>query len=226
MWLFRFQIAGRRQRRDKRPAPPLANSARLAPDTRANRAALCLRTAAGAHSSWGYHAEELLFHTSRYYAHTERFLRRLSGVRCFRFGAYRAQKLEAERKQMLARLLQRRAGRTTARAVIELMEQLAAGKEGPAPGHPYRPHAPLASTAVQARPYRSPVPAQDPLLNIADRFAVPVRRRGQHLWIPFGHLVPLLDAPDPRLRNTVQDAIERLHDSRWHLHNASAHPER
>jgi hypothetical protein len=66
------------------------------------------------------------------------------------------------------------------------------------------------------------VPPEDPLLNLAERFAVPVRKRGRHLWVPFGRLLPLLDAGDPRLRSAVQQAIGRLHDGHLHLHKDRA----
>jgi len=225
MWKFRFSLASLRDRKRRRhPAtPPRVSSATGLPGLPGqhsrNRAAFSLRAAGSPHPGWGYHAEEILFHTSRYYIHTERFLRQLSGVRCFAFGAYRAQDLDASRKQALARLLQRRPGRSTARALIELLDQLQTGEE-----HASRLWKAKITSQIPTTPWPvanaglAQAPAEDPLLNLAERFAVPVRKRGRHLWVPFGRLLPLLDAQDPRLRTATREAIDRLHDGHWHLH--------
>lgn len=171
------------------------------------------------HPRWGNHGEELLFHTSRYYACTEDFLRRVSGSRGFGMGAYRAQRLSDTDRNVMARLLRRPPGRATARAVIALMSRLqGCGKRPPRRNPRIIRRAMGTWVAPAPRQRRSDLPPEDPFLNLAARFALPVRRQGHHLWIPLATLRPLLDASHPALRQAFHDAIEQLHEGGFHLH--------
>ena len=171
------------------------------------------------HPRWGNHGEELLFHTSRYYACTEDFLRRFSGSRRFEMGAYRAQRLSDTDRNVMARLLRRPPGRATARAVIALMSRLQGCGKRPPQRNP-RIIRRVTGTWVAPGPrrHRGDLPPEDPFLNLAARFALPVRRQGHHFWIPLATLRPLLDASNPALRQAFHDAIEQLHEGGFHLH--------
>lgn len=174
----------------------------------------------GIHPSWGNHAEELVYRTSRYYAYTEDFLRRISGVNRFSFGDFRAQFLDADQRAVMTHLLRRPAGRTTGRAVIALILRLN--------GQGKKIHKGFRSTTQSIPPkFRGRTPPSitrhnvhplDPFLNLTERFGVPVRRQGRHLWVPFPTLKTLLDASHPSLRQALRDAIEQLHDGGFHLH--------
>lgn len=174
------------------------------------------------HASWGNHAEELIFRTSRYYAYTEDFLRRTSGVNDFSFGDYRAQSVTPEQRATMARLLRRAAGRVTGRAVIALISRIQeSGKQARLPSRPRSRSRPLESNLGARPPHpRLKVRAEDPFLNLANRFGIRVRRQGRHLWVPYPTLKALLDAPHPRLRQSVRNAIEQLHDGGFHLHGS------
>lgn len=172
------------------------------------------------HPSWGYHAEELLFYTSRYYAQTETFLREVSGVTDFFFHGFRAQRLAPAHRQVLARLLRRPVGHATARAVVALMRRITVcrGRNVPPVDLGRRHMVGRGEVARSRRRSLSGLSPTDPFLNIAERFGVPVRQRGRHLWVSFSALKQLLDAPSPALRNAIHDAIEVLHDGGFHLH--------
>ena len=176
--------------------------------------------AARIHPAWGYHAEELLFYTSRYYARTEAFLREISGVSGFSFGGFRAQRLTAPQQRAMARLLRRPVGRATARAVIALIRRitLCGGIGRLDARHPGRRSVPLREDFRSQRHRPAGFSATDPFLNIAERFGLPVRQRGRHLWVSFNALKHLLDARSPALRGAVHEAIETLHDGGYHLH--------
>ena len=187
---------------------------------RAARRAARRRSPHAIHPSWGYHAEELLFYTSRYYAQTESFLRDAGGVSDFSFSGFRAQHLAPAQREELARLLRRPLGHATARAVMALMRRITVCRASrPVPVRPARRRAPAPDEFVQARRRGlSGLSPADPFLNLAERLGLPVRQRGRHLWVSFNALKRLLDAPSPALRHAVQDAIEVLHDGGFHLH--------
>ena len=102
---------------------PTSPKRRRYPDI-SSRKSIQRRSENAVHPSWGYHAEELLFYTSRYYAQTETFLRAISGVSDFSFDGFRAQRLTPAQQQSLARLLRRPAGHATARAVVALIRRI------------------------------------------------------------------------------------------------------
>lgn len=173
------------------------------------------------HPSWGHHGEELLYHTSRYYAHTEQFLRNVTGISGFCFGSFRAQRLTPPQQEAMARLLRRPVGHATARAVIALVRRMptTAGRRLLRSPLPFdRKQAPSPTGTRQHRRRAPGVSPADPFLNLTERFGVPVRRRGRHLWVSFHALQPLLDAPSRALRSAVQEAIEQLHDGGYRLH--------
>jgi hypothetical protein len=186
-----------------------------------SRKSIQRRSENAVHPSWGYHAEELLFYTSRYYAQTETFLRAISGVSDFSFGGFRAQRLTPAQQQSLARLLRRPAGHATARAVVALIRRITICRGTRAlPSQQTVRRRPLTPGEIARSRQRGPrgLSPADPFLNIAERFGLPVRQRGRHLWVSFSALKRLLDAPSPALRNAVHDAIEVLHDGGFHLH--------
>jgi len=157
--------------------------------------------------------DELFFYTSRYYRVVERFLQELSEWPDFRMAGYRAQTLDAQQRCVMAGLLSRRPTRKVARELVSVIDAVRLG-------------APVAPTllaqyqccircAVPAEGAACHVPtevrAAERMQHFLRRFAIPVSVKGKRLLVSWRRLLPLVDSPNPRVRQLFNAMILELH---------------
>lgn len=181
------------------------------------------------HPRWGGFAEELLHHTSRYYAYAEAFLRNLSGRRDFQLAGYRAEGLGHPQRRLLAAMLTLPPSRQLGRDVTAFVDQARAGVEAIAPALEERYRALVETLPAEAsHPYylsfheHTPppdLPPLDPFLAQARRLQMPVAVHGHHVEVPLKVLARHLDSPLEQVRVNLQEAILWLHEAGYRLRN-------
>lgn len=180
------------------------------------------------HWGWGGFAEELFYHTSRYYFATEVFLRNLAEDKTFSMPGYKAENLSAPQRDLMAAVLSHEPDRQAGSSVISIVS--AAMLKNPDieeslaelyMGQSEKPHS--GEMPVQRRYFHSrekkDVPPLDPFLNIAERLLLPVAIRGHHVEISLHLLAGHLDSPSSTLRTNLQNAVLQLHNAGYILRN-------
>ncbi|MET0065855.1 MAG: endonuclease [Candidatus Thiodiazotropha sp.] len=180
------------------------------------------------HPGWGGCAEELFHYTSRYIACTEAFLRNLADQRQFSLSGYQAGLLSDEQRRLLAAVLAGPPDRDAARAITQLVRCVVAGESRPSESlvDQFREQLktiPEGVTLVYANLPRRTDPADvaplDPFLNLATRLSLPVAVHGHHLEVELKILAQHLDSANVSLRNSLQEAILKLHFAGYQLKN-------
>lgn len=185
------------------------------------------------HPEFSACAEELLFHTSRYYGYTEKFLTQLARPTDFSMAGYDAGKLSAEQRKVLTGLLSERPDREVGRHIATIVSDVIQGVTSVDAGllqkyqglsisskRRYFRHCSGAMAGQQGASV-SPV---DPIQNIAARLHIPIQVKGRRVLIPLEMLGRHLDSPNPTIRSNIQDAIQTLHAAGYRLVNTPYHP--
>lgn len=186
---------------------------------------------------WGSCAEELLYHTSRYYHYTEAFLRNLSEDRQFVLGGYRAEDLNDIQRRMMAAILSLPPGPETAEACMRVVEAVCCGREDVDEDliERYREllHVvPQEDQTPLTHGFHEPVPPEDlppiePFLAVAERLQMPVVVQGRFVELSIKQLARHLDSPQPQIRVNLLNALLWLHEAGYHLrdHPGLSHEE-
>lgn len=179
--------------------------------------------------AWGCYADELFFHTSRYYCHTEAFLRNVTGIQELKLNGYRAEKLSEAQRCLMAAILSAPPNHRAVCGVMRIVESVRRGQKGVdrffvkiyrdrlavKPDYSYgnRLH------AVNKQIVSPNLPPLDPFLSITERSQIPVAVRGHFVEISLKRMVQLIDSPYHQVRGNLQSAILRLHEAGYHLIN-------
>lgn len=183
------------------------------------------------HREYGNHAEELFFHTSRYYAQTETFLRDLAGDRGLEMAGYSADRLSRNQRKVLACLLSRAPNAENGRRIAEIVRAVQDGSPAVDEALLERYRALHCSRLAQhlnptigLKPrLANGVPYTDPFESLARRLGIPLRIRGRWVWTSFTALARHLDSPNPTVRENLQDAIVQLHRGGYRLRRLHLH---
>lgn len=179
------------------------------------------------HCAWGGFAEELFHYTSRYFFATEAFLRNLVNDRDFTMLGYQANRLNEPQRELMAWQLadspELERGLVIVRIVetvrtggAEVDEVLLAACRERAP----RPEGDLMLQRAHGSTGRRDGHASCELfLNLAERLQMPVAIRDHHVEVSLQELARHLDSGNPALRSNLQDAVVRLHEAGFVLHN-------
>jgi hypothetical protein len=177
---------------------------------------------------WGGCAEELLHYTSRYYGHTEVFLRQLTRRYDFRMAGYQAAHLTEPQQSLMTAILAERPSPASGQDVIRLVERVRAGdrQRDEALAERYANQladaigrAPLLDCHGHEVVLPRSLPPLDPFMALAERLRIPVAVSGRRVEVPFEQLVRHLDSPLPQVRDNLQHAILWLHEAGYHLCN-------
>jgi hypothetical protein len=178
----------------------------------------------GFHPGYANHPEELFFHTSRYYAQTEQFLRRLSGDQRFSLAGYRAARLSRNQRRVLACLLSEPPSTANARAIVAIASAVRRGERRVDEALLNRYRAALCSREADMlappTPPRTRGGAARPVeafFHLARRLGIPVRASGRIVRASFPVLARHLDSRNPTIRCNLQTAILDLHRSGYRL---------
>jgi hypothetical protein len=180
------------------------------------------------HWGWGGFAEELFYHTSRYYFATEVFLRNFAEDETFSMAGYKAEYLSTQQRDLLAAVLSYEPGQHTAATVISIVsavERKVPGIEQElADSYLNQQERPIGGEKLRKRRYwqgneTSDVPPLDPFLNIAERLQLPVAIRGHHVEVSLHLLAGHLDSSNSTLRTNLQNAVLQLHNAGYILRN-------
>jgi hypothetical protein len=174
------------------------------------------------------HAAELLYHTSRYYIHTQQFLCHLSGDHSFSMAGYRASALSRQQRQVMAGLLCEVPGRWVAIAIIRVVGEVMAGGAGV----PHYLHSAYSAAGPQPRECArseegyfwrrietSDVPLLDPLLNFCLRLNVPVETGEREVKLPIGHIYRLLSREKPVVQRVFSRLVKQLRSQGFRILN-------
>ena len=177
------------------------------------------------HPGYGNHAEELFFHTSRYYAQTETFLRALADDPSLEMAGYSADRLSVDQRKVLACLLSAPPTPASGRHIRDIVRAVRTGLSTVNTAllgrfgqmhcgrlahhlHPAAGRRPSGGTSV---------PATDPFENLAHRLGIPVQVRGRSVRTSFIALARHLDSANPAIRDNLQAAILHLHRGGYRL---------
>ena len=180
------------------------------------------------HWGWGGFAEELFYHTSRYYFATEVFLRNIAGDKTFSMAGYKAEYLSGPQRELMAAVLSHEPARHTADTVISVIvaveSRIPDVDQGLADLYLGKQEKPIAGVELRKRHYfqgdkASDVPPLDPFLNMAERLRLPVAVRGHQVEISLHLLAGHLDSPNSAIRTNLQTAILQMHNAGYILRN-------
>lgn len=180
------------------------------------------------HRGWGGFAEELFYHTSRYYFATEAFLRNIAAVKTFSMAGYKAEYLSSAQRELMAALLSHEPTRHPAAAVISIVSAVESGtpdvNQELADFYLGQQEKPQANQALTTHHYFQgnetiDAPPLDPFLNMAERLQLPVAVRGHHVEISLKMLAGHLDSANSTIRTNLQTAILQLHNGGYVLKN-------
>ncbi|MCB1878397.1 MAG: hypothetical protein KDH88_20660 [Chromatiales bacterium] len=181
------------------------------------------------HPRWGAFAEELLHHTSRYYAHTEAFLRHRGAAKGFSLAGYQADRLSTTQRKLMVVLLCHPPTQAACADIARLVETAKAGNGNlPVPlARRYQsqldrleqePHG-----CLETGPHEPHLPPGthplDPFLALADRLNMPVQVIESRVEVSLTVLAEHLDSPLSQQRTRLQEAILWLHEAGYRLHN-------
>lgn len=179
----------------------------------------------GLHRGWGGFSDELLFHTSRYYAVVESFLRHLSGKADFNMADFKASNLTVQQRITLTHVLEYEPGLDTGSAIVNIVEAVISGDEGVEesilsqfPGHgnhskesEFIGHVP--------KKHQLEVSPLEPFLELAERLQFAVEIKGNHVEVDMKLLATHLDSTNSVLRNNLQKYIIDLHEHGYRIRN-------
>ncbi len=180
------------------------------------------------HHGWGGCAEELFHYTSRYYTYTEAFLRNLAGEPEYSMGSYKANMLNDEQRRLMAAILSCRPDRASARAILHLVSDAehSCGEVEETLRQTYREQLEVIPSGVALVYVHHPHESQlqdvaplDPFLNIAERLQLPVAVKAHHVEVPLKLLARQMDSSSSRIRESLNEAILRLHTAGYLLRN-------
>ena len=180
-------------------------------------------------------AEELLFHTSRYYVYSERFLADLAGRPDFSMVGYDCRRLSENQQKVLSGLLTEVPALEIARKIIKIVSDVTNGiKEVDAEllqkyeqlyfrGCPCCFHHHVNGRGTSLANETSPV---DPIQNMAQRLHIPIEIKGSKVRMPMRILRKYLDSANAVIRQNIQDDILMLHDGGYRLVNMPYEPKK
>ncbi len=178
------------------------------------------------------HAAELLYHTSRYYTHTQQFLCHLSGDQSFSMAGYRASALSLQQRQVMAGLLSEVPGRWVAIAIIRVIGDVVAGGAGVphylrsaycAAGPRPRECARSEEGYFWRRIESSGISPLDPLLNFCRRLNVRVEAGETEVKLPIGHVYRLLSHQKPAVQRVFSQLVKQLRSQGFRILNLERH---
>ncbi|MCF6282429.1 MAG: hypothetical protein L3J28_09500 [Candidatus Polarisedimenticolaceae bacterium] len=178
------------------------------------------------------HAEELLCHTSRYYAYTEQFLANLSGKANFSMTGYHCDQLSEEQRVLLSALMMASPTKQNGVTITQIVSDVICGRREVdkqlkvqfaerIPSHHFLLHHYFGGHGFQLSQINSPV---GPIKNLARRLLIPIEIEKQQVRLSFNQLGKHLDSSNPTIRQNVLESIQRLYAGGYRLVNAPAHP--
>ena len=201
-------------------------------DTRKRFVTVCGNACPQPNKGFKAHAAELLYHTSRYYTHTELFLCHLSGDDRFSMSGYHASSLSLQQRQVMAGLLSETPGRWVAIAIIRVIDEVVAGSSG-VPHYlrnVYHAAEPLLIAHARSEEgyfWRSvevlDVAPLDPLHNFCRRLNVPVEIGVKEVKLPIGYVYRILSRERPAVQRVFSRLVKQLRNQGFRILNLERH---
>lgn len=181
-------------------------------------------------SEYMQHAEELLCHTSRYYAYTEQFLAKLADQPDFSMTGYHCDQLSTDQRALLVALMMAPPTQQSSQMITQIISDVIAGRDeiDEAAMMQYKRHLPDKHFALhhyfgghgfQLDQLSSPA---GPIKDLALRLLIPIEVEGERVKLPFYQLGHYLDSSNPTIRQNVLESIQHLYAGGYRLVNASA----
>jgi hypothetical protein len=178
------------------------------------------------------HAEELLCHTSRYYAYTEQFLANLSGQSNFSMTGYHANHLSKDQLRLLATLMMEEPTQQNGQVITQIISDVIRGEANVdkplleqfckhSPSQSYLLHHYYGGHGFQLDQIDSPA---GPIKEIAERLLIPIHIENNCAKLPFNQLGGYLDSSNPTIRQNILESIQRLYAGGYKLVNQSNRP--
>lgn len=178
------------------------------------------------------HAEELLCHTSRYYACTEDFLSKLSGQANFSMTGYHSNHLSEDQRQLLAALMMERPTEQNGQIITQIISDVVDGKKAVDeqfkvqfsehfPSSHFLLHHYVGGHGFSLNQTPSPTRA---INDLAQRLLIPIEVEGERVKLSFSQLGSYLDSSNPTIRHNVLESIQQLYAGGHRLVNQSALP--
>jgi len=178
------------------------------------------------HIDYAHCAEELLFHTSRYFSYTEQYLMELAQQPEVSLAGYDCRNLSMNQKKVLAGLMTETPGRKTASYIIQVIVDVISGYRGVDAEllekyeqryfrtypHYFTPQVDGGGIHLDIR--TAPL---DPIQNMAHRLNMPVEVKGRDVLIPMCLLRRYRDSANAVIKQNIQDSISLLRDGGYRL---------
>ena len=177
------------------------------------------------HGGWGGFSDELLFHTSRYYAVVEAFLRHLSGKTDFKMAGFKASDLSVIQRVTMTHMLEYEPDPEVGAAIVNLIEAVLSGDENA--DESISSQCPGRAKHLKDPDIIGHVPKQhmldvnplEPFLEMAERLQIAVAIKDHHVEIDMKLLASYLDSANSVLRNNLQKCIIDLHENGYRIRN-------
>lgn len=179
--------------------------------------------------NWTGFEEELIHHTSRYYAYTESFLRNVSGIKKFQMAGYHAENLSPGQRRLMTAILCSRPSVESGRDIIRIINHVCTGKNRVDGAMAYRYRKQLKMSRCHIMQHydcnrcrqllAEEIAPLDPFFAIANRLRLPVACKNHHIEVSLRLLARHLDSLQSQMRENLHEAILRLHQAGYRLHN-------
>jgi len=178
------------------------------------------------HAGYAHCAEELLFHTSRYYSYTEQYLTDLAKKPAMNLARFDCRSLSLNQKKVLSGLMTETPDQESASQIMQVISDVIAGYQGVDVGllekyeqRYFRTHPHCFTPQVGGRGAHLDIRTAplDPIQNMAHRLGIPVEVKGRDVLIPMHVLGRYLDSANVVLKQNIQDCIVLLRDGGFRL---------
>lgn len=185
------------------------------------------------HAAFKPYAEELFFHTSRYYVYTERFLRELVHCKHFSMAGYSASRMSSAQRRVMRGLLSQSPEPEIGQAIIQIIQLVLRGEEHvPADLDLCHPALVRPSQSIGCHSQglgsglalcNTPV---EPFLNFARRFHLRVDVDGATVVLSVAHLQRILSSSDFKIRSIFEEILRHLISNGYRVADRQYSPQR